>query len=384
MADGWRLLWPLLAIPLLNLSLLALSLLTLPLVPLPAAELLTWSTTAQPLGRALHELGRLSNDSPTLAFDVATSALGARPITVCLYAADPAAVRQALAFAAGLWWVENPSGEIVLTADQHPPRGPLHARTHSSGLRNAPASEALVRTLIAPWLGVGEAGDVATLGYVPENGLWLAMLDTYGQARLIETLALLQLPAATVPPLIADPATPLGERPVHVALGVMPWNDWLAGLAKATALSVSVAPGLTAEPSPTIGATTIAEVPIALASVGIRAVCSHGVWCLSRLSIPDDREHPAQRRRLGIIPLPHLARDNDAGQRLAAGLRAEVVPAAWTHPGWCLAWLPENPGIAHLNGLLVAADPTTIHRVLDACDVLDRLGVEAGLEALAR
>lgn len=366
----------LLAIPLLAIPRLA--------TPLAAAELLTWSATAQPLGRALHDLGRLSDDCPTLAFDVATSSLGARPITVCLHAAEPAAVRQALAFAADLWWVENPSGGVALTADAHPPRGPLHARTHSSGLRNAPASEALVRTLIAPWLGVGSAGDVSTLGYVPENGLWLAMLDTYGQARLIEALALLQLPAATVPPLVADPATPLGEQPIHLALGVMPWNDWLAGLAKATSLSVSVAPGFTTEASPAVVAASIAEVPIALASVGIRAVCSHGVWCLSRASVPDDREHPAQRRRLGIIPLPHLARDDEAGQRLAAGLRAEVVPAAWARPGWCLTWLPDNPGIAKLHGILVAADPATIHRVLDACDVLDRLGVEAGLEALAR
>ncbi len=353
--------------------------------PLQSAELLTWSAVNQPLSRALSDLGLLSEETPSLAFDVAISPLAIRPITVGLYAAEPAAVRQALAFAGGLWWAQNPAGGTVFTAAAVPPRGPLRARTHPSGLRQAPASEALVRTMIAPWLGSGSApGEPATLTYGSENGLWLATLDDAGQARLVEILALLQLPTPTVPPLVADPGTPLGGRPVRVALGVMTWADWVTGLSQATALSVSLAPGLATTPAPAISAATIAEVPAALAQAGIRCVCIQGVWCLSRSTIPDERQHPAQRRRLGIIPLPHLADDEAAGQRLAAGLRAEVVPEAWTRPGWCLAWLPNAPGIADIRGLIVAADPPTIHTLLDACDVLDRLGVEAGLEALAR
>lgn len=355
---------------------------------IPAAELLTWGANAQPLGRALADLGRLSADTPTLAFDLATSPVGAQPITVCLRTADPTAVHQALAFSAGVWWADDPAGAVTLTLNPRPPRGPLRARTHSSGLRDSPATETLVRSLTAPWLGAGPGtahAEVATLTYVPENGLWLATLDIGGQARLVEILALLQLPTPSVPPLVPDTGTPLGERILSNPVGVLSWNDWVAALATATDLSVSLAPGLPASRSaPALAARTVTEIPAALASAGLRSACIHGVWCISGANPPEDREHPVQRRRFGIIPLPHLASDEQAGQRLATGLRTHVVPDAWTRPGWSLTWLPTITGIAPARGILVAADPMTIHAVLDACDVLDRLGVEAGIEALAR
>ena len=358
----------------------------------PAAELLTWNANAQPLGRALADLGRLSNDTPSLAFDLATSPVGAKPITVCLRAAEPAAVRQALAFSVGVWWAEDAAGGVSLTSDARPPRGPLRARTHSSGLRNTPATEKLVRELAAPWLGAGpgfgptgDRQELATLTYVPENGLWLATLDANGQARLVEILTLLQLPTPNVPPLVPDPGTPLGDQLLSNPIGVMPWSDWVTALASATGHSVSLAPGIAGvRAAPEIRARTIAEIPAALAIAGIRSACIQGVWSLSSTGVPDDREHPVQRLRYGIIPLPHLAADDAAGQRLAANLRTHVVPDAWTRPGWDLAWLPTIAGIAPAKGLLIAADPGTIHAVMDACDVLDRLGVEAGLEALAR
>ena len=360
----------------------------LAVITCPAAELLTWNANAQPLGRALNELGRLSNDTPTLAFDLATSPVGKQPITLCLRAADAAAVRQAVAFSVGVWWAEDPAGGTTLTLTATPPRGPLRARTHSSGLRNTPATETLVRELTAPWLGIGPdktRTDIATLTYTPESGLWIATMDANGQARLVEVLALLQLPVPHVPPLIPDTGTPLGDQALRNAIGVLPWNDWITALATATDLSVSLAPDLAQKrAAPAITARTIAEVPATLAAAGIRCTCIQGVWCLSTATIPDDREHPVQRLRYGIIPLPHLAADDTAGQRLAANLRTHVVPDAWNRPGWNLTWLPTIPGIAPAKGLLIAGDPQAIHAVLDACDVLDRLGVEAGLEALAR
>ena len=162
-------------------------------------------------------------------------------------------------------------------------------------------------------------------------------------------------------------------------------------LATATNASVSLAPEVTSRgAAPAIAALTVADLPAALAAAGLRGRCIHGVWCISVTDIPEDREHPAQRRRLAIVPLAHLVPENSAdpaaaaGARLATALRACVVPSAWNRPGWSLTWMATWPGLPAANGLLIAADPPTMHAVLDACDVLDRLGVEAGLEALAR
>lgn len=359
-----------------------------------AAELLTWSAERQPLNRALTTLAQLTGDAPALAYDTAIGAASTAPVTLSLRAADPATVRQALAHAAGLWWATDVTGGTVLTGDARPPRGPLHARTHSSGLRNQPALEPLVRALTGPWLGLSPgtsaratpdvSADAATLDYLPDTGLWQATLDDQGQAQLIQVLGLLQQPLPGVPPLLPDPQTPEPSRRLVGAVRVMPWGDWCAALAEATGNSVSLAPEVSTRPAPAIAALTIADLPTALASAGLRGVCLHGVWCISAVSVPDEREHPAQRRRLGVVPLPHLAADDAAGRKLAAALRERVIPSAWTQPGWSMSWLTTIPGLPAAHGLLIAGDAPAIHAVLDACDVLDRLGVEAGLEALAR
>jgi hypothetical protein len=90
-----------------------------------------------------------------------------------------------------------------------------------------------------------------------------------------------------------------------------------------------------------------------------------------------NREHPAHRSRLALIPIPHLLQEGVTGEALAEALRSAVAPPAWTLPGWTLSWRPT------LQALIVIADPPTIHLVLDALDTLDRNGPAAGMAALA-
>lgn len=349
---------------------------------LPAAERVSWSADHKPLATALGELAQLSDEAPSLAFDVATTAAATRPATLALRKAEPLALRQAVAHAAGLWWAIDPaSGKASLTADPHLPRGVLRVRAHPSGLLRNAQVEAAVRTLLAPWMGrpAGSTGGDATLSYDPAGGTWTAVLDADGQAQLVDLLSLLQLPRPQAPDLVPDDETPDPRAPVTAALDPGSWSAWTAGLATALGASVSLAPGL--DDGATAPALTLAgtrgEVAATLARAGLRATAIHGVWCLGR-DVPEDRQHPALRRRLAVLPIPHLAADEEAGQRIATVVREALPVSTWQQPGWDLRWSVPS------HGLLVAADAATIHRVLDALDVLDRLGPVAGSQALAR
>lgn len=349
---------------------------------LPAAERISWSADHKPLATALGELAQLSVDAPSLAFDIATGAGATRPATLVLRQAEPLALRQAVAHAAGLWWVVDPTtGRASLTADGHLPRGVLRVRAHPTGLLRDAEVDTAVRTLIAPWLGrpPGGTGGDATITYDPANGTWTAVLDADGQAQLVDLLSLLQLPRPQVPDLVPDAETPDPRTPVAAGLDPGSWSAWATALSTALGGSVSLAPGL--DSGATAPAMALAGsrggIAAALASAGLQAAAIHGVWCIGR-SAPEDRQHPALRRRIAVLPIPHLAADDAAGLRIASAVRAALGDATWRNPGWDLRWSPPS------HGLLVAADAASIHRVLDALDVLDRLGPAAGGEALAQ
>ena len=349
---------------------------------LPAAERISWSADHKPLATAIGELSQLSGEAPSLAFDVATSAAATRPATLALREAEPPAMRQAVAHASGLWWAIDPkNGRACLTADPHLPRGVLRVRAHPTALLRDAEAEVAVRTLISPWLGrpAGSPGGEATLAYDPAAGTWTAVLDADGQAQLVDLLTLLQLPRPQAPDLVPDDGTPDPRIPVSAAIDPGSWSAWTATLSAALGASVSLAPGLDdGATAPAVVLTgTRGDVAPALARIGLRAAAIQGVWCIAR-DIPEDRQHPALRRRIAVLPIPHLAADEAAGRRISTAVRASLGASTWEQPGWDLRWSAPS------RGLLVAADAATIHRVLDALDVLDRLEPAAGAEALAR
>jgi hypothetical protein len=336
----------------------------------PVGERLTWSATGQPLALALDHLTHLSQQTPQLDYETATSPRAAAPLDCVLRVADPAAVRQAVAHAAELWWAPVPgtAGETLLGRSPQPPRGRLRVTHHPSARLDA-ATEALVRNHLAPWLGPGDRfhpGE-GTVNPDQARGGWVATLDDPGRAELIELLALLQQPRARVPPLIPDAGEPDPLAVLDLDLAPGSWQAWLTSLSEAVSLSVSLAPGLNR------GATAPelhvhgrqADLAPALRQVGLESAIIASVLCLGRTP-PTDRQHPALRRRLTLIPVPHLANDPAQGQTLAQRLHATVDPTCWLLPGWSLSWLDE------VRAVLVAADALTIHRLLDALDAMDR------------
>ena len=338
--------------------------------PAAAAERVSWSADHKPLAAALGELDQLSSDAPSLAFDIATSADATRPATLVLRAAQPLALRQAVAFAAGLWWVVDPAtGRASLTADGHLPRGVLRVRAHPTGLLGNAEIEAAVRTLIAPWLGrpAASSGGDATITYDPASGTWTAVLDADGQSQLVDLLLLLQLPRPQVPDLVPDDETPDPRTPVAASLDPGSWSAWAVALSAALDGSVSLAPGLdSGATAPAVALSgTRGEAAAALERAGLQAAAIHGVWCIGRAS-PEDRQHPALRRRIAVLPIPHLAADDAAGRRIASAVRVALGASTWRNPGWDLHWSAPS------HGLLVAADAVTIHRTLDVLDRLDR------------
>ncbi len=353
-----------------------------------SAGQITWHTDHQPLSSALAGLislsesanGRMTDAAPSLAYEVATSPTGTAPVTLSLRHAGPATVRQALAHAAGLWWIDTADG-LLLTSTRRLPLSALSARTLSSAmLVDSHAdlqAEELVTRLLEPWRTTGEIlHDRAT-------GAWSATLDDAGHARLVELLSLLQSPRPWAPALLPDaPATDPAGLVSGAQLHPGSWSAWCDELALAAELSVSLEPGLDrGATAPAVALSgTRAELPRALAAVGLRAALIRGVLCVGR-NVPTDSQHPALRRRLAVIPLPHLITDNPAGQRLADTLRQRILPSAWDQPGWGLAWLPTTA--TRQGFLLAAADPLTIHALLDALTLLDRVGLDDGLTRLA-
>ena len=335
----------------------------------PAAD--PWVAEHEPLAAAL---GRLpGGDPPGLAFEVATTADASRPVTVALVNTAPVARDQALAFAAGAWWAIDADGRSRLTLSPAPPRGRLRADRRPCNLTGDPTAITLVSNALTPWTTriPGDAIRQGTLSYDEASASWIATLDNSGHNRLLDVLTLLQTPRPQAPALLPDLGLPPVDTVYALAIPSGAWRDWCQQFAAAVAANVSIDPALAATIPPPLTVTGgLREVQAALRAQGIASQCFAGTWCLgSSAQVPAiaNREHPAQRSRLALVPIPHLLQEGVTGEALAEALRAAVAPPAWTLPGWTLSWRPT------LQALIVIADPPTIHLVLDALDILDRL-----------
>ncbi len=325
-------------------------------------------------GQALGTLVELSGVAQRCDVDLLIAGASARSVVIQLVDAGLATQRQAFAHALGSWWAIAPgSGAIIYTRDAHLPHGAQTPRWATSGLRERPALEPAVAALLAPWLG-GDAG----LSYEPAQGLWPATLDAAGHAHLTEILSLLERPAPQCPDLVPDAEQPDLERRIETPLRAETWGEMARLLSAAGAISVALGPGLPASASArdiVLEPGSIAEACAAITRgerAALHAEFSHGVLCIDTSAI-EDREHPGTRRRLAVLPIGHLLRSDLDGELLAVAITHGIAPEWWKQPGAGITYLRET------GSLLVAAEPRTIHMVLDAIDRLDQLGFEQGL-----
>lgn len=325
-------------------------------------------------GAVIAALTALTGERHELDVDLLVAGLGdARPL-LRLRQASSAGARQALAHALDAWWIAEADGGVRYLRARRLPHGRIGVRSLTSVVRGRPDAERIVRELVDPWLG-GDAG----ISLSPDDGVWSATLDDEGHARLIEAIDLIERPLPRASALIGDPDLPDQRRQLAAPLRAGSWNELVERLGQAGGISVSVAPTLAQRAFPPGGLAipplTLAALPAALVAAGVPAAgWSHGVLCLG-LGPADggrlEREHPARRRRLALIPVGHLVRTPAEGERLAARLRASVAAWWWSEPG---------AGLRHLDGaasLLVAADAPVLHQVLAALAVLDRQGPDA-------
>ena len=323
---------------------------------------------------AVAALSELTGQGHAVDVDLLVAGVGQQPVSMHLVNASAAGIRQALAAALGCWWVRLPeqSDSYRYTRSAQLPLGALSVHWNTSALVGKAHSEALVRALMAPWVS-GQAG----IAFQVEDGTWPACLDATGQVRLVEVLSNLERPTAHCPNLVPDPDAPdltrVLSEPVHGGT----WDELVHSLARVASVSVvlgaDLAPSGRAPDDLPLG--TLSQVLEHLTASGVSATIRHGVVCITRTGT-GDQEHPAQRRRLALIPVIHLVHSQAEGELLALALTRAVQPEAWSLPGWGLYY--ENGAAA----LLVAADPPVIYRVLDALDVCDALGFDQGIASL--
>lgn len=338
----------------------------------------TYAAIDQDASVLIAGLGRFSGDTYQADVELLAAGIGSTQATLSLFNASPAGCRQALCFALDCWWADGTDGTIALLTGAQLPRGVLSVRSISSTLQHQSPVLPLVERLMAPWLG-GQAG----VSYLPSEGQWTATLDDHGHQHLVEILSLCERPTARASSRVADADLPDLRRLTTSELSVQSWPALVEGLTATMQASVALAPRLRLRTFPGEGVKlrqqSRAEVVETLRHHGIVARWSHGVLCLgdnTRAAALCDREHPAQRRRLALIPIGHLLSTAVDGELIITAIRRRVSPAWWGLSG---------AGIEFLSGsgtLLVASDLDTQQAVLDAVSAIDRLGLELGLRTL--
>jgi len=349
---------------------------------LPAGEnaetRVTYAATDQETAVLIAALGAISGETYQPDVDLLVAGITSTRASLSLINASPSTCRQAVAFALDCWWALGLDGTIALQASATPPRGTMSARTLSSTLRRQPALVPLAERLLAPWLG-GQAG----LSYLPNEGMWSATLDENGHRQLVEFLSLCERPASQAASRVADADTPDQRRVLGSEISARSWSTLVTDLAQATTASVAISPRLRLRTFPADGVKlprmTIAHLGDALRLHGIAARWCRGVLCLSETSMPPARmlkEHPAQRRRLALIPIGHLLTSALDGDLIVTALRRHVAQGWWELPGAGIEYL------ANTNAVLVAGDVDCQQAVLDALTAIDTLGLELGLRTI--
>lgn len=298
---------------------------------------------------------------------VAAASALPRAVTVHLAQADAAAVRQALAFALDAWWAQDDQGATLYRPDLVLPLGPLSSRTYTSNLIGRLDRERLVQEVLAPWLALPGCGLALDAG----SGTWAATLDRDGHRRLVEALDLLERGTASVPSWIPPPGNRSPDLRLGHAIQSDAWEDLALVLGQAVGVSIAVHPHMPPAPGViTLPAGGLDEVGTRLTALGVDHAWINGVWCWGR-ERPRDRQHPAQGRRLALVPAPSLS--DETALLLVRGALHRHDPA-WSLPGACLV-------VAEPDLLLVGSDVRRIHQVWDLAESSGRIGLDAALTA---
>lgn len=341
------------------------------------ATRISYAALDQDAATLIAGLGTLSGEHYQPDVDLLVAGINATQASLVLVDAGPDACRQAVAFALDCWWARSEDGVITLLTGDRLPRGRLEVRTLTSTLRRQAWIQPLGERLLAPWLG-GQSG----LSYLPSEGLWTATLDGDGHRRLVELLSLCERPLAQAVSRVADPAMPDVRRHLTTELSAHTWPALVEGLARTMQVPVALSPRLRlrAFPGMRLPRRSLAQAVDDLRAQGIGAWWCRGVLCLGETSQPPsrtERQHPAARRRLALIPIAHLLGSAVDGELVVTALRRHVAPSWWTLPGAGIEFLPDS-GV-----LLVAGDADAQQAVLTAVGALDTLGLELGLQTIA-
>jgi hypothetical protein len=273
----------------------------------------------------------------------------------------PDEARQALAHALSCWW----SGGSFSRNRQLPDQTmSVHAFPPLPAIQ--PGAESLMRRLMEPWLA-GDGGLVLDL----QSRVWTVTASSSGQQHCEQLLTAMGDPHPRAPNLL--PAARLPEIAISRPPAGSTLGDWAIDLGRVAGISVALGPDLDpAAASPARTPMRLVDVMSACAAQGIQSGFHHGVLCLSAGAILD-RQHPAERAAIAILPVGHLTRDADRLATLAAQLGARVAPQDWDLPGWTITPLPARAA------LLVVGSPEAIHAVMTALEAADQAGLDAWL-----
>ncbi len=313
-----------------------------------------------PVSTALAAVTGASSRVTSLAPDLA----GERDRRVWFMLADtqPRSTGQVLAHALGCWWYD-----ATLTRARRVPAGSLSVRAYAPLPQHMPGSEALLSQLLDPWLGGDGALALDTL-----TGGWSATTTPAGHAHLETLLSALADPGPRAPHLLPTSTIALNQPLSSPPAG----NDlfaWSLALARGLGCNLSLSPDVDPQgAAPTLPARTAGEALQHLANAGHVAAYIQDTLCIGG-TLVRDRQHPAARTAVAVLPVGHLSRDPADLAQLVAALKLRVAPWAWTQPGWDLVVVPGR------QALLVVADGETIHAGMSALEAADLAGLTSWL-----